>query len=81
MARRSKDRRQSPSAGSGTLSVGDIVRSTINPELKGRIVSCDVSKAKIELLTYPTPWWQKWGKRPVPVLVKNLKLVEAASEN
>lgn len=77
----SQYREQSVSEPSDALSIGDVVRSTINPELKGRIVWRGPSRARIELLTHPTPWWQKWGKRPVPMLVENLELVKAASQD
>jgi len=60
---------------SEALSVGAVVRHRLNPELIGRITSLDTTKATIELLTWPTPWWRRWGKRPVPVLVENLELV------
>jgi len=52
-------RKRSLSEDSDALSVGDIVRSTINPELKGKIVSRGPSQARIELLTHPTRWWKK----------------------
>jgi hypothetical protein len=65
----------------GALSVGDVVRSTINPELRGRIVWRGPARARIELLTHPTAWWEKWGKRPVPMLVENLELVRAAGQD
>jgi hypothetical protein len=65
----------------GVLSVGDVVRSRINPELKGRIVWRGPSRARVELMTHPTTWWEKWGKRPVPMLVENLELVGAAGQD
>jgi hypothetical protein len=65
----------------GALSVGDVIRSTINPELQGRIVWRGPSRARIELLTHPTAWWETWGKRAVPMLVRNLELVRAAGQD
>lgn len=62
------------------LSVGDVVRSTITPELKGKIVWRGPVQARVELLTFPTDWWETWGKRPVPVLIENLKLVKAMDD-
>jgi len=81
MAFESQPRSLSYPEAPGALSVGDVVRSTINPELEGRIVWRGPSRARIELLTHPTAWWEKWGKRPVPMLVENLELVRAAGRD
>lgn len=64
------------SGGSNGLSVGDVVRHCQNSELVGRIVSLNTTSARIELLTWPTDWWRRWGNRPVPVLTEYLELVE-----
>lgn len=53
-----------------------VVSHRQNPELVGRIVSLDSTSARIELLTWPTAWWRRWGNRPVPVLVEYLERVE-----
>ena len=69
--------------------VGALVRSTINPELVGHIVSLglshvetlsgeaveDTTQAQVQLITFPTPFWARWSKRPVPFLVRNLELI------
>ena len=81
MTRDRNDRRRSSSKRSGDLSVGDVVRSTINPEIEGRIVSCGARKVEVELLAWPTPWWETWGKRPVPLLIENLERVAAALDS
>jgi hypothetical protein len=72
---------QSYSSTTHALSVGDIVKSKINPELKGRIVWRGPARARVELLTHPTEWWKNWGERPVPMLVKNLELIRAAAQD
>ena len=77
----SQYREQSVLEHSDALSIGDIVRSTISPAVTGKIVWRGPSRVRIELLTHPTRWWQKWGKRPVPMLVENLDLVKAASQD
>jgi hypothetical protein len=59
--------------------VGDIVRSTINPQLRGKIVWRGPSRARVELITYPSAWWENWRERPVPMLLENLELVRAAT--
>ena len=61
--------------------VGALVRSTIDPQLVGRIVSLpdetldDVTQARVQLTTFPTPFWARWGQHPMPFLVGNLELV------
>ena len=56
------------------LAVGAVVRHRLNRELVGRIVWLDTDHAQIELLSWPTDWWRRWGTRPVPVLTENLEL-------
>ena len=58
------------------LQMGDVVRHRLNSELVGRIVWLDASKAKVELLSWPTEWWRQWGQQPVPVRLENLELIE-----
>ena len=71
------DREESPPGGTTeALCVGAVVHHRLNRELVGRIVWLDTDHAQIELLSWPTDWWRRWGARPVPVLVGNLELVE-----
>jgi hypothetical protein len=81
MALDSQHRSQSCPEAPGVLSVVDVARSTINPELNARIVWKEPSRSRIELLTHPTVWWEKWDKRPLPMLVKDLELVRAAGQD
>jgi len=69
--------------------IGALVRSTINPELAGHIVSLglshvetlpretveDTAPAQAQLVTFLTPFWARWSKRPVPFLIRNLELI------
>jgi len=61
--------------------IGALVRSTINPELVGHIVGLpgeaveDTIPAQVQLVTFPTPFWARWSKRPVPFLIRNLELI------
>lgn len=66
-----------PQANSEALSVGAVVRHLLNPDLVGRIVCMDTTRAKIELLAWPSPWFQRWySNRLMPALLDNLELVK-----